>query len=76
MQAGEAQLFYVFSVERHVPADHLLRRVDAVLDLYQLPPARYLPDAPCRAQAIFATAAPREELKTSLRAYKRRRTAL
>ena len=32
-QVGEAQLFYIFSVDRHVPADHLLRRVDAVLDL-------------------------------------------
>src|SRR5512147_686051 len=32
-QVGEAQLFYTFSVDRHVPADHLLRRVDAVLDL-------------------------------------------
>ncbi len=27
------QLFYDFSLERHVPADHLLRRIDAVLDL-------------------------------------------
>jgi hypothetical protein len=32
-QVGEAQLFYIFSIERHVPADHLLRRVDAFLDL-------------------------------------------
>ena len=32
-QVGEAQLFYIFSVDRHVPADHLLRRVDSVLDL-------------------------------------------
>jgi transposase len=32
-QVGEAQLFYILSVDRHVPADHLLRRVDAVLDL-------------------------------------------
>ena len=32
-QIGEAQLFYIFSVDRHVPTDHLLRRVDAVLDL-------------------------------------------
>jgi hypothetical protein len=27
------ELFYDFSLERHVPADHLLRRIDAVLDL-------------------------------------------
>jgi len=27
------QLFYDFSLERHVPADHLLRRIDSVLDL-------------------------------------------
>ena len=26
-------LFYKFSLERHVPADHLLRKIDAVLDL-------------------------------------------
>ena len=24
-QIGEAQLFYIFSVDRHVPTDHLLR---------------------------------------------------
>jgi transposase len=27
------RLFYKFSLNRHVPADHLLRRIDAVLDL-------------------------------------------
>jgi transposase len=27
------QLFYKFRLERHIPADHLLRRIDAVLDL-------------------------------------------
>ena len=32
-QDEPAQLFYKFSVERHVPTDHLLRRIDAVLDL-------------------------------------------
>lgn len=32
-QDEPAQLFYRFSIERHVPADHLLRRIDAVLDL-------------------------------------------
>jgi transposase len=28
-----ARLFYRFNLERHVPADHLLRQIDAVLDL-------------------------------------------
>ncbi|MBP1806909.1 IS1182 family transposase [Rubellimicrobium aerolatum] len=28
-----AQLFYEFSLERHMPAEHLLRRLDAALDL-------------------------------------------
>jgi transposase len=32
-QDEPARLFYKFSLERHVPADHLLRRIDAVLDL-------------------------------------------
>ncbi len=32
-QVERAQLFYEFSLERHVPADHLLRRLDAALDL-------------------------------------------
>ena len=27
------QLFYTFQLERHVPADHLLRQIDAILDL-------------------------------------------
>jgi len=34
------QLFYDFSLERHVPADHLLRRIDAVLDLSIVSPLR------------------------------------
>lgn len=32
-QVERAQLFYEFSLERHVPEDHLLRRIDQVLDL-------------------------------------------
>jgi transposase len=32
-QNEPAQLFYKFSLDRHVPADHLLRQIDAVLDL-------------------------------------------
>ena len=30
---GQEQLFYAFRLEEHVPADHLLRRIDAALDL-------------------------------------------
>lgn len=33
---GESPLFYSFSLEAHVPADHLLRRIDRVLDLADL----------------------------------------
>jgi hypothetical protein len=36
----QEQLFYTFSLEAHVPSDHLLRRVDGVLDL------SFLRDAP------------------------------
>jgi hypothetical protein len=36
MQAVPAQLFYDFSIEEHVPADHLLRRIDQFLDLKEL----------------------------------------
>ena len=32
-QVERAALFYEFSLERHVPSDHLLRRLDAALDL-------------------------------------------
>lgn len=32
-QVERAQLFYEFSLERHVPGNHLLRRLDAALDL-------------------------------------------
>ncbi len=32
-QESAAELFYRFSLEAHVPAEHLLRRIDAVLDL-------------------------------------------
>ena len=32
-QAAEAQLFYEFNLESHVPADHLLREIDRFLDI-------------------------------------------
>jgi hypothetical protein len=32
-QVEAAQLFYEFNLDRHVPAEHLLRRIDRVLDL-------------------------------------------
>src|SRR6186713_1610236 len=32
-QVGQAALFYEFSLERHVPADHLLRSIDRFVDL-------------------------------------------
>src|SRR5271154_5438011 len=35
-QDEPAQLFYKFSLDRHVPAEHLLRQIDAVLDLSTL----------------------------------------
>ncbi len=31
--AGQGQLFYEFHLDDVVPADHLVRRIDAVLDL-------------------------------------------
>jgi transposase len=34
--AAQEQLFYAFSIESHVPADHLLRRIDRVFDLSDL----------------------------------------
>ena len=33
MQTAPAQLFYDFCLDDHVPADHLLRRIDRFLDL-------------------------------------------
>ena len=33
MQVEAAQLFYEFRLDDHVPADHLLRRIDCFLDL-------------------------------------------
>jgi len=35
-QAVPAQLFYDFCLEDHIPADHLLRRIDGFLDLEEL----------------------------------------
>ncbi|MFN7496443.1 MAG: transposase [Hyphomonadaceae bacterium] len=32
-QEVSAQLFYAFQIEDHVPSDHILRRIDAHLDL-------------------------------------------
>src|SRR6185437_4354997 len=35
-QVEQATLFYEFSLERHVPADHLLRSIDRFVDLEQV----------------------------------------
>ena len=35
-RAEQAALFYEFSLERHVPVDHLLRRIDLFVDLGKL----------------------------------------
>lgn len=32
-QIDQAALFYEFSLERHVPADHMLRAIDRFMDL-------------------------------------------
>ena len=32
-QTDQAALFYEFSLERHVPADHMLRAIDRFVDL-------------------------------------------
>lgn len=32
-QGDQAALFYEFSLERHVPADHLLRSIDSFIKL-------------------------------------------
>jgi transposase len=32
-QVAQGALFYAFSIEDHVPADHLLRRIDRFVDL-------------------------------------------
>jgi transposase len=34
--SGQAQLFYSFNLDQHVPDDHLLRDIDRVLDLRDL----------------------------------------
>ena len=38
MQVAPAQLFYDFCLDDHVPADHLLRRIDHFLDLESVRP--------------------------------------
>ena len=35
-QVEQAALFYVFSLERHVPLDHLLRSIDRFVELDDL----------------------------------------
>ena len=35
-QVGQAALFYEFSLERHIPVDHLLRSIDRFVDLEDL----------------------------------------
>ena len=37
-QHQSEQLFYTFQLDRQVPADHILRRVDAILDLSAIRP--------------------------------------
>src|SRR3974390_1843006 len=35
-QVDQASLFYEFSLERHIPADHLLRSIDRFVDLEEV----------------------------------------
>ena len=35
-QVEQAALFYEFSLEKHVPADHQLRSIDRFVDLQQI----------------------------------------
>ena len=35
-QVAQGALFYEFSIERHVPADHMLRAIDRFVDLSEL----------------------------------------
>ena len=35
-QTGQGALFYEFSLERHVPAEHMLRAIDRFVDLSEL----------------------------------------
>ena len=35
-QVEQAALFYEFSLERHIPADHLLRSIDRFVDLEEI----------------------------------------
>jgi hypothetical protein len=35
-QVEQAALFYEFSLERHVPADHLLRSIDRFVELSEI----------------------------------------
>ena len=57
-QVEQAALFYEFSLERHVPTDHLLRSIDRFVDLEEIrrdlapfyssigrPQSRQIPDA-------------------------------
>ncbi len=36
LSGDQANLFYEFDLDSRVPADHLLRKIDAVLDLSEL----------------------------------------
>ncbi|MEM6933835.1 MAG: IS5/IS1182 family transposase, partial [Pseudomonadota bacterium] len=35
-QVAQGLLFYAFSIEDHVPADHLLRKIDRYLDVCEI----------------------------------------
>jgi hypothetical protein len=39
-QVEQGALFYNFSIDAHVPADHLLRSIDRFVDLSELRPSR------------------------------------
>ena len=42
----QAALFYEFSLDRHVPSDHLLRSIDRFVDLLVMTAGGRLPKAP------------------------------
>ena len=53
MQVAPAQLFYDFCLDDHVPADHLLRRIDRILDLESVRTALSPSTAPSDAHLLI-----------------------
>ena len=64
---SQGRFFYRFDLEQRVPADHLLRKIDAVLDLSKLRSQLRVHTGRCAGMSVFQAGNDRSWQRQTLR---------